>query len=441
MKTRQRGFTLIELMVAMMIALITTTAALGVLLVALETQREGAVRASLSRASEHLVDTLGQDLRHFGVGVPRGYERNDTGVFVIEPPLEAGAQLRPALRIGRADYLAFLGDLPFPNADLGGLATPVVVGAQLTDPPSRIDDRLAVTSELSPCLPPGGSSSSSCRSSEASFIDVGGEDCDRTTLSAPTCPWGLNKWQKLGDGSVPLVISGLDGSWMRRTWDMTRTDEERDRLLIDLDDFSFSFGTQRIDARLFASASVGGGVVAHLDRVFYSLESSDGAAPTCGEDGCTCGDDGCTLWRRHCWGWSIGLTDPDDDDFPRVGAAPIRSSADPADCAPPDLGTPWEEVATGIGHLAFRFYAADGTPLNVPSAALSAARASQTRSIEVELELARTSSSRSRKPPLEQRAARRFYLEHAGGLISSPETPLAEGGCDAAGPANECFPQ
>lgn len=439
MRASFRGFTLIELMVAVMIALIVTTASLAVMLAAIATQREGALRGSMTRTTQHAVDTLGADLAFLGAGVPRGYERNDLGELLLAPPAGAAKQLRPPVRIARHDYLAFLGDLPFPNADLNGLATAGTLLSTLVVPVELMDDRISVTSELSPCTPPSSTSSDDCRSSEASLLPIGGPDCDGDTLDAATCPWGLGKWQRLGEQSIPLVIGASDGTWLRRSWDMQTTASARGRLFIDLDDFNLHIGSQNLRAALLSGARQGGTFLSHVDRVFYSLEDDAGGAATCDDDGCSCGDEGCVLLRRHCWGWDLGATDPDAPGFPGVGAAAIRSDASPDDCASPDFGTPWEEVARGISLFQLRYYAADGSRLDPgTTGALSPAAAARSRHVELVMEVVR---KQKRGQRLVHRVSRRFYLEHAGGLTSKPETPLADGGCDADGPANECFPQ
>lgn len=440
-----KGFTLIELMVALGMALAVTASAVAVMVLAIRTQQEGTARNELARDAQLVMDIISRDLAFLGAGVPRGFEANYRGeLFHINEYTERATsadfaahgnkQLRPAIRIGQPDYLAFIGDVPYPNAELNGIGSVGPLRYEFS-PPYPEQDEVAVMSELSPCTPPGSAGGYTCNSTTASLIaDVGGPNCGPGNLNAPTCPWGLNKWQRTGL-PVALVFSGLDGSWYRREWDPTGQGitTSDNRLFVHLEHV-YDEPRARLPRRVFQGASMGGGMVAQLDRIFYSV-SAEGAP------GSACSDWPCTFWRRQCWGWDTRNTDPQDANFPAVGGTVMRPNTTPADCGAPNGGTPWERVMDDIETLTFAYFGPDGAPLTTPLTAASSAR---TRSIEVRLTLRRRLPGNSSSAPfIRHHLTRRFWLENAGGLVTFPErTPESAGGCwnDPTYP-NECNPQ
>lgn len=439
------GFSLIELMVALGMTLGVTVAATTVLVLAIRTQQEGITQSELTRDAQLVMDVVSRDLAYLGAGVPRGFEADYEGNLIgigksthqaKTPELNSQAenQLRPPIRIGRGDYLAFLGDAPYPNAELNGIGSVGMLRYELT-PPLPEHDEVAVMSELSPCPPPGTAGGYDCVTTERTLMaDVGGAPCNAANLNAPTCPWGLHKWQRTGV-PITLVFGGLDGSWYRREWDPLNLNvhSSDQRIYIHLEHV-YDEPRARLPRRVFQSGSQGGGMVAQLDRVFLSLE--DASSP-----GSACSGWPCTLWRRQCWGWETDSTHPNDADFPRVGAPPIRSGSNPADCGAPNRGTAWERVMDDIESLTFAYYGADGSALAVPLTAETSAAA---RVVEVSLTLRRRLKGSERSDPfLRHRLTRRLWLENAGGLVTFPDrTSEARGGCvqDSTLP-NECNPQ
>jgi prepilin-type N-terminal cleavage/methylation domain-containing protein len=450
-----RGFTLIEVMIAMAMALAITTAALGILLSVIETQRDGAIRASLERDAQLTMDVIGYDLRYAGVGIPRGYQIQDDGDYVDWDgdtniiPDEAGDQLRPIIRIGLADYLAFLGDLPYPNADLNG-----VVG--ITTFKDSNGHRFGVSSELSPCTPSsnGGTSGNYwCDSTAASMIfqsgDYGiGTACTSSDDSQPTCPWGMNKWQDDDTSEVNIILGTVTGAWLRRHWD----DDDRlisalDRAMLHMEHWEPTGvgGGDDVPEEFFRSEIFGGGFASIPDRVFYSLENPDRSRP--------CASPGpCALRRRQCWGWGDS-TRSSDSGFPGIQASAIDSSASPADCTTdPDNadGSHWETVIDDLESFTFRYYDARGNELTPAGSGLSAADSAKARVVEVDLTISRTATGSGKT--FSHTLTRRFFMENAGGLVTGGQgsadirTPNANGGCwdtgvDANAPPNECTPQ
>ncbi len=426
-KDAARGFTLIELMVALGMALAVTSAALGVMLVVMETQRDGQRRNSMTRDAQIVMDTLRNDLRYLGVGVPRGYRSRENGNIIgtVNDSGNAAAQLRPPVRIAASDYIAFLGDLPFPNADLNGLAQV----SMLRGNPSDLDDTatgLSVSSELSGCAPQSpGATNYRCNTSAASTIQVGGTNC--TSGSERSCPWGLNKWHP--SAANTLIVGAFDGRWFARRWVPGNTLVDNERLMIHLDNVA---GQRRLPANGFIGENVGGGFVAHLDRVFYSYENVAGDA---------CDDPpNCVLRRKQCWGWDFESTSPASVGFPGPLAAPLRSNGGAiADCADGSQGTPWEPVVEGLQAFSLTYFDGRGQDIG---AVTTRAALSRVRSVRVSLTLQRKIS---KGRTLDYTLERLFYLENAGGIISIPRTDESNGGCWGAtatnAPANECNPQ
>jgi type II secretory pathway pseudopilin PulG len=445
MKTRgEKGFTLIELMVALGMALAITTAAMGVLMSAMKTQKEATMRAELARDSQFLIDTLSRDLAYLGAGVPRGFEGNFTGnliasgVFVTNTTAAqlttaAPDQLRPALRIGDDDYLAFLGDLPYPNADLNG-----IVGTGQMDALVDNSTDIAVQSELSPCAPPASAPGNYvCDTRTESYIQgVGGAACTQSSINQPTCPWGMNKWQADGGGFVPLVFSAVDGTWYRRRWNRATMAANGGRAQISLNAAQPAGTGGQLPTKGFVQSTVGGGMGAQLDRVFWSVRDSGGAAG--------CGTPPCTLLRRQCWGWNLaGAVDPASASFPVAGGAAIRPPTVPGDCTTDTQGTDWEEIAGDVEEFTLSFFGPADLPSSPLGTAISIASAANTRVIEVDFLMRRDIPGDANGRTMEQRTVRRFWLENAGGIVSWPEVATnASGGCNPdANYPNECNPQ
>lgn len=410
------GFTLLEMIVALTMALVVTSSALGVLLTVLQTQREGSLRASLARDAQLTMDMLARDFAYLGVGVPRGLQMREDGVTPITA--STTSQLRPPIRVGTSDYIAFLGDLPFPNSDLNGIAMPQVFQGST-------DDEFSVVSELTACSPPQSAPTSgnyTCRTSQATMLEVGGGDCDESNKTQPTCPWGLGKWQQNGAADMVLVIGDTFGGWYQRTWDFTVHSHGTDRALVKFG--ARLSGETDLSENRFYARTIGGGFVALLDRVFYSLEEP-------GSPGTACTSGNCTLRRRQCWG-DIG--DPGDASFPAVGGSAIRGGSDPGGCTAGTQGTPWESVMDGVESFQIRYFDSTGAEIAPP---LAIGTSPRVKYVDVELVLARP--VRGTNKVFRQRATRRFFLELGGGLITDPPTPLASGGCDST-TADGCAP-
>jgi prepilin-type N-terminal cleavage/methylation domain-containing protein len=415
MRQRAAGFTLIEVLVSLSIAAILATSAIAVFLTVRLSALEAAARAQMARDGQVALDTLEHDLRFFGAGVPL-VENGDIGTTA------SGQSLLPILRVARDDNLVFLGDLPYPNAELSGLASLAYVGDNGSDA-----HRIAVTSETSgSCIPPMSSSGMlACRTSQTTLLPglQSAADCTGATqpvddnldadrlLGARTCPWGMNKWLPGAGGIVALTLVDSNGRWHeRQNRNGEIGDDPVDNRFLGTHlqhDFPSSNGQDVSRAIFFGNA--GGSYVAVMDRVFYAVEQTAAAGTACAR---TAGGD-CALRRRQCWG---RLLDPSSAGFPAAGTSSfVGSTTTPAECAtgqPISDGTPWETVVSGVESITFRYFGDASVPLlgggsGVP---LSSTQAAQVKALEIELRLRRKIPGTQPARFIDDVLRRRFFL-------------------------------
>lgn len=371
-------------MVGIVIAFIILAAAMGVFVQVRQTSVEGAARSQLARDAQLLLDQLGRDLHHAGLGVPSG-----TGV----DNAAAGQEMRPAVRRLMADNLVFFGDLPFPNAELPGIAT---VAHFKDDAAGASGHRVVVISEVSGrCAPAatGASPAFQCATTAASLVPASyttADDCKQTQTGARTCPWAMNKWLPAA-GFVPsLVFVDADGEWYPRQWaGLSEIEVMNDWIGIHL-----VHTTDRDLPRDEFVAPVAAGYVAHIDRVYWSFESQAGGA-------CPGPGSACVVRRRQCWG---DFGDPNSGDS-ATSTSPLRSSTVPGACSEPTAGTPWELVAPGVETFTLTAFQDGATALADPVATADLGRV---RAIEARVTLAKDVGGRR----VEHTAAERFFLEH-----------------------------
>lgn len=408
----RRGFTLIELMVSIVLAIIVTGVAIEVLLVIGRSQKEIAERAQLSRDAQLVTDLLTHDLSFLGVGVPRGLRKAPANFTA--PIVEH--QLRPPIRVGEPDSIAFVGDLPFPNAELTGIL-------KLVDEDDDDDGEIMVASELCPCTPqattPG---NHKCDCTARTLIQgsfAAADNCNASQKTARLCPWKMNKVLTQSDGKAYLLLVDTAGDWHERRWalnDASKTEDDEYGLELSLDAWQptgnsgESTAAVDVDMALF-NGGVGSGYVTQLDRVFWSFESADGtgACPTGAKD--------CVLRRRQCWG---RIVDPGAAAWPKVRDGAIRSTTfTPADCTAGTDGTGWETIMTGMTAFSVRYFIDSANELTGP---WTLAQSSQTRLVEISMTLERVAGTQT----LTETSTRRVFLRNHGGILNQS---LANGGC------------
>lgn len=411
---RLRAFTLIEVVIGLTIGAVITTAAIATLSHVMQFQGEVVARNTASRDAELVIDLLGKDLVFAGAGVPRGLRR-DTADF--SAPVE-NHQLRPLFRTAKPDHFSFVGDLPYPNAELNGLA-------RVTDVNPASQHRIVVTSEISGCAPPSSSPGSyACATSTRSLLGpLAGANCAEGSTGSRTCPWALNKWQRSTNGGgtdgVHLIFGNTDGSWHERLWSLTDFDDFDPFLVIHLEHESADgtgFGPGGEDlVRDNLLTPVGVGFASHIDRSFWSFE---GTAPG---SSCTA-PPACVVRRRQCWGQVL---DPGAANWPGVTDTAFRSNLTPLHCAPPNDGTGWEDVIDGVESFTVQYLDGNGVSL---TGAWDAAQSALVKAVEVEIVVSRKAKGSTKQ--MTQRTKKRFFIENRGGLVG---VPPAAGGCAGGG--------
>ena len=439
---RMRGFTLIELVLGAVLVLIIASVAMGVLIAVQRVQRDAQLRNAIARDAQFTLDTIVDDLKYLGAGVPRGQELYTAGQQYMRPPI----------RIGEDEYLAFVGDAPYPNADINGLAT-------LLD----VDEghHIGLGDELSLCAPPiVAGAAYVCPTASRSLLDTGSlQNCDDAHRSAPTCPWGLGKYEGEDVGGVlpdgvhfaHLIWQAPSGRWVHREFESLHSDMPGpptsaygDKLVVP--HFSHNYPSiganpgnvaqnSAVTRSDFLGQRAGMPAVSQVDRIFYSFERNDGSA-------CNGGDpvNGCVLRRRQCWGYASAMQ-PDDASFPAVGTASgnVRSNqplGNIAACAAPGQGTAWEPIMSGITGLTFKYFS---NPANPPLATpLNLDTSDDVTVIQVEVTMARQVPGANPASPsgtLVQTFTRRIFLENAGGRFTDNngdgvnDVPAIQGGC------------
>ncbi len=440
-----RAFTLLELTIASVMIIAIAAVCLAILLTVHFTQKEAQIRNATTRDAQLVIDVIGEDLKYFGVGVP--FAANVQGAFGCMggpacAPLNTNIQLRPALRIAEEHYMAFLGDLPYPNADLNGIATlsdmqgnPALAGADAAN-----SDTFAISSELSGCVP-----GAACNTSATSMIWGGAapENCtDANAHYTPgavpatgrSCPWGLNKWLENSSGFVDLVVTAPTGIWAAERWDMTDSASvgvvDRGQLMVNMDDDFPAAGASPLRRRPFADARAGASMVAQLDRVFFSAEEPGGTPCHSGTAAGTC-----RLYRRQCWG---PLGDPGSPNFPRAAtsstAANLLSPSAPGNCGAPNDGTPWEPIVGGISAFRLAYYDAFDVLIPTPISARTDLQRVASVDVLVTIERKAPQNGRPGDPKtMHQTMSRRFYLQNYGPFVDQ-YSPCTTPSCFSGNP-------
>lgn len=376
-------------MAALTIGAILTTAATATLLVARNAAAESALKASMARDGQLVMDNIERDLAFLGAGVPKATNADSAGVAV-------GRSMLPVVRAGLSSNLVFIGDLPYPNAEVPGIAGLARVNAGA---PSRT---LTVTDEISgPCVPPASNATAKCLTGNTTLVPgtyAAADNCDALQPTARTCPWGMRKWQNGSGGDTFLTFVDIAGNWYSRK--LTGIDAGTPVLAFEglytgvalTAGFPAGAGADDIDPSTF----LGAGYVANIDRVFYALE--DPTSP-----GSACGSTTCALYRNQCWG-SVG--DPTAAGFPAAGTGFIGTTVAPSNCTAGSDGTGWETLATGISSFSFTYFQNNA----VLSAPLNAGDRTNVRAVEVNLTMTKKVPGQTRNAVVNMR--RRFFLNN-----------------------------
>lgn len=337
------GFSLVEVIVALTIGAVLMSAALVTFTGGKYTVQESARRAQMARDAQLVLDLLGKDIGSLGAGVPVG--------SCLDGCSATTERLSPALRRATSDGLVFLGDAPFPNAELPGVATLTRFAGDVSSA------QVAVIAEVSgPCTPPSTSASNAFQCSTAATTPLAGtfpasDDCRQTQPTARTCPWMLNKWQASNAAPVHLTFVDAAGDFFQRRWNGTNVVVDNH---FGIEVQAETGGAAVLTRNLFYDP-IGSGYVVNLDRIMWSVEDAGGGT-------CDSGDT-CTVRRRQCWGH---IDTPSAADFPLAGTVAFTSSSAPRNCTAPTDGTGWETIVEGVDGVTnfnIEYFGANGASL------------------------------------------------------------------------------
>ncbi|MBN1205431.1 MAG: prepilin-type N-terminal cleavage/methylation domain-containing protein [Myxococcaceae bacterium] len=326
----RRGFTLIEVVVASGVGVVLLAAVMGYLLHRSRMDHQEAQLGRLKQDVSLVLGQLGRELRQAGLGRPTRARREGEGELFPGP-----------LLVADATELAFVADLPRPDSSLNGVSA----FAANQEVPLLPERGIALLNELNGGCDVDGSSPDACRTDESSLLLASSEqDCRVSPRTAPTCPWGLNKYRS---GEWLVLVDGA-GRWVERQVSSRLFSSSASRVALQLD--------ERLPKDFFSVPNRGW--VASMDRVFYRL--MDGAVE-----------------RKQCWS-ELGR--------------PVTVSALSRPCASSREGTPWESLLRTAAPqgLTFRYFDAQGIELDrLP---LSTQELRRVRRVEVRLRLSATAS-------------------------------------------------
>jgi prepilin-type N-terminal cleavage/methylation domain-containing protein len=353
-----RGFTLVEMMVAIAAAITVTAAALGVYLSTRTMGIEISAKNQMARDLQLALDIIERDLSFAGAGMP--YLNKETATDTCS--FTATGRFVPHFRVAADTAFAFVGDLPYPNAEFNGVMT-FVDG-------NNGDDRLTFMSEVSGnCAPnkSGGDIPYMCDTRQTTLIPglvlTGDNNCQDGAMTERTCPWAMNKWQNADASSFqPFILVTPRGQWVLRGADVPMVDPANSGNMATWGNYA-GFHTHSVgtcgDADIDEDTMhnpYGGAWAATPDRVFYRRTGTAGAY---------------ALERRQCWG---DIIDPDDPEFPEEegvgGAATIGELAFPIsaanwttsqcdDTTTPKESTGWEQIVDGLDSVSFDYFGTD----------------------------------------------------------------------------------
>ena len=182
---RRRGFTILELLVGLSVALIVLAAVVSLFSRTMQTQRRARARAELGRQGAFLGHLLQQELRLAGLGVPTA-----TSVEGALPPVVH------VLFAGN-NALGIVADLPRPDATFSTFGV-------LDDRPAGVRRLMWHTDQNGACAP----QASGCPVNETSVL-YRGDTALCTASGDRTCPWANHR---LRPGEYFVAAAG-NGSW------------------------------------------------------------------------------------------------------------------------------------------------------------------------------------------------------------------------------------
>jgi prepilin-type N-terminal cleavage/methylation domain-containing protein len=315
-RRRGRGFSLLEVTVALAIAAVIITILMDLLVEANKGGRKTRVRSQLANAGAVVNQQLRQELALAGLGVPSG----------VNIATGATDQIASVVLVASATEVGVLGDFPRPDANFS------TFGLLDDRPPASERSRHVAwhNENNGNCMPT--SAVGGCTTADTSVFFPGETGC-KTTASAPgdrTCPWGMLRLR----GAEPFQVVAGNKQWFSASNNAVLTVHDHGAatmLVIDTGN-TFPVAWTNDGPSSLPNGGAGQGWVTTLDRIFYRFNA--GAR---------------TVERIQCW----GVPKPADPLWPAATA----TTAGTGPCAAPFEGmAAYEVVASDVDSLAFTYF-------------------------------------------------------------------------------------
>lgn len=356
----KRGFSLIEVIIALAIGAVLLSTVMSVLTLTLKDNRRTRVHSEIMRDAESVTHMMNSELRLAGLGVPTGVHIDSA--YGTSPPVS----FYGALLVGNVTAVGVLADLPRPDANYSAFGSihSRPTGALLTA------SNIAWHTENNGACMPDGLLGTCVVGRDSVFFADDVQGCNATGVGAAfndrKCPWGMRR--VLAGESIQIAAG--DGKWSHATitGDVVKVGVSQ------VFSAKLSPGYDPVDwPNLIPGDGPGGkagqGFVTTLDRVFYSLVGS-------------------TIVRRQCW----GDPNPNDSDWPNAtgNAVPANPQNTGGGGAANSTCTVPEVVARNVSALHFDYFDASGVAVTVASAATKAS----VRRIDYTIDFAKTVDGR-----------------------------------------------
>ncbi len=316
---RPRGFTLIELVVALALGLLLLAATSTIMVQASDQFQVMRARNALLREGNAVARLLTHELRLTGLGVPNGTHING-----------ATGALPTALLVAAQDQVGVLLDLPRPDAQYAAFGH--LHGR-------HGGDRQTImwhTENNGSCAP----GNNGCSVANSSVFFPGSADLCNGTWTDRTCPWGLKRVR----ANERLQVVDGSGRWTTGVFStgVTVGGQTFGRLAADYADPLAVWPNN--NAASAPTAVTGQGYVTTLDRVFYTYNSGSK-----------------TLTRQQCWG------DPDPTHASWPTGAAVAVPAAPGS-VPNNTCTPVEILSNRLAAFQLEYFDQGGAALAAPLA-------------------------------------------------------------------------
>lgn len=386
---RARGFTLLEIMIALGLAAVVLAAAVGIMVTTMKDAQRTRIHSSMTRDGAFVGTLMHVELKQAGLGIPTGTHiqrsQNNNPYYGTSQPTNFYSR---GLIVARTDQIVVQADLPRPDAQYATFG-PLDSRPTGPVPTAASADTNAVLSVLwhtennGGCMPPT-SATTACNQANTSIFFPGVATADQCILTSTTsdtgraakraCPWGL---ARVRAGEQIQIASG-DGAWTHAEVEDPLTIvsyggyAQLPSLLLNstLSEGAAGFDQSGDNSNTWRNQQYGegpGGIqgqgwVTTIDRVSYRYVA--GTAPLYG-----------TIRRFQCW----GDPDPDHAGWPAETDYTSLTRAEAVSVTPvnddtslmsvtANYCTQEEIVARNVEDVSFTYYDASGAAITVDAA-------------------------------------------------------------------------